>query len=236
MRVLPHGWRDFVRQLGIWLGFAFGYEVARALAHPSAVAPLVSSPALRALVLLWPPWAWFCLLSSGNHFWLEIAAGVALAAIGIVVVLRPLRPGGRRALSVSLSAVAIVAVGALLAGCGGRGAAVCRSDERTLAGTAFVFVHAPRSGERVPSGFRVTGCSSTSEGSVVWSLRARDGRLLASGFTQGGSQQPGPFAFTVSFAVRAQQIGQFEVDQPRITGEGFPPVRNWVPLVLEPEK
>ncbi len=79
-----------------------------------------------------------------------------------------------------------------------------------LSNTAFVFVQSPRSGERVSSDFRVTGCSSTFEATVNWRLRARDGRELASGVTQGGSQEPGPFAFPVRYSVDARQVGQLE--------------------------
>ena len=99
---------------------------------------------------------------------------------------------------------------------------------------AFVFVETPRSGDRVSTGFTVKGCSSTFEGNVIWSLRSRTGRLLARGHTQGGSQAPGSFGFTVSYTVAVQQIGQLEVDEPRVTSEGFPPTRNVLPVLLTP--
>ena len=121
---------------------------------------------------------------------------------------------------------------------GGRGgggeSAVCANGDGSLERTAFVFVEAPRSGERVLNGFRVSGCSSTFESNVNWRLRARDGRALATGFTQGGSDEPGPFAFTVDYPIGARQVGHLEVYAPRVTTEGFPPVRNVIPLVLEP--
>ena len=28
---------------------------------------------------LWPTWVWFSVMATGNHFWLDIAAGVAVA-------------------------------------------------------------------------------------------------------------------------------------------------------------
>src|SRR5215211_1407467 len=31
-RILPHGWRDFGRQLAIWLGFLATYQLARGIA------------------------------------------------------------------------------------------------------------------------------------------------------------------------------------------------------------
>ncbi len=131
-----------------------------------------------------------------------------------------------------------VAAAVALAGCGGGGgrneSAVCANGDGGLDNKAFVFVEGPRSGERVLSGFRVTGCSSTFEANVSWRLRARDGRVLASGYTQGGSLKPGPFEFAVSYPIGARQVGQLEVYVPKVTAEGFPPVKNVVPLVLEP--
>jgi hypothetical protein len=129
------------------------------------------------------------------------------------------------------------AVAAALAGCGGGGrseSAVCANGDGALDKTAFVFVDAPRSWERVLNGFHVSGCSSTFEANVNWRLRARNGHVLASGFTRGGSQEPGPFAFTVDYPIGARQVGHLEVFEPQVTTEGFPPVKNVVPLVLEP--
>ena len=53
---------------------------------------------------------------------------------------------------------------AALAGCGGTGGKddVCSDKDGALTSAAFVFVDSPASGERVSSGFQVTGCSSTS--------------------------------------------------------------------------
>jgi hypothetical protein len=135
-----------------------------------------------------------------------------------------------------LAAGIAVAAAMALAGCGGGGhdADVCANADGALDNAAFVFIQAPRSGERVKSGFSVTGCSSTFEANVSWRLRGREGKALASGFTQGGGTEPGPFQFTVTYTSAARQIGQLEVYEPSATTEGFPPVRNVVPLVLEP--
>ena len=112
---------------------------------------------------------------------------------------------------------------------------VCSNEDGVLGGSAFVFVTSPRSGERVASGFRVTGCSNTFEATVAWRLRARDGRELASGFTQGGTlDEPGPFTFTVEYSVGGSQVGHLEVFMPPVTEEGFPPPKDVVPLVLQP--
>jgi Immunoglobulin-like domain of bacterial spore germination len=128
--------------------------------------------------------------------------------------------------------------GALLAGCGGDGhpstSSVCANGDGALDKAAFVFVKSPRSGERVLSDFRVTGCSSTFEANLNWRLRGRNGRILASGLTQGGSLSPGPFAFNVRYPIGARQVGQLEVYEPRVTDEGFPPLKNVLQLVLEP--
>jgi hypothetical protein len=135
--------------------------------------------------------------------------------------------------------IAVIAIAAaLLAGCGGDGnhsaSSVCANGDGALDKVAFVFVQSPRSGERVLSDFRVTGCSNTFEANLSWRLRGRNGRTLASGLTQGGSLSPGPFAFTVRYPIGERQLGQLEVYEPRVTDEGFPPVKNVLPLVLEP--
>jgi hypothetical protein len=140
-------------------------------------------------------------------------------------------------MTIRLATTGIAVVVAVLAGCGdgGNDADVCADGDGALSKTAFVFVQTPRSGERVSSGFRVIGCSRTFEGNVVWRLRARDGTTLASGSTQGGAVQPGPFKFEVTYSLPARQVGSLEVDEPTVTQEeGFPPVRNVVPLVLQP--
>src|SRR5580765_1134414 len=122
---------------------------------------------------------------------------------------------------------------AALAACGGSGKAdVCSNKDGALTGAAFVFVQSPASGERVSSGFEVTGCSSTFEGNVVWRLAARDGRTVAQGHTEGGSAQPSPFSFAVAYSISARQVGRLLVSAPRVTSEGFPPVTNAIPLVL----
>jgi hypothetical protein len=133
----------------------------------------------------------------------------------------------------TLSAAAITA--ALLAGCGGEtDVDVCANGDGALDNAGFIFVEEPKNGERVSSGFEVRGCSSTFEASVNWRLRDRTGKVVASGVTQGGSLQPGSFEFTAEYSVAARQIGELEVFEPRVTGEGFPPSRNVVPLVLQP--
>jgi hypothetical protein len=135
----------------------------------------------------------------------------------------------------SISTAALVTA-ALLTACGDsrNEADVCANADGALTGAGFVFVQAPRSGERVSNGFRVTGCSSTFEATVNWRLRGRNGDVLASGFTQGGSLEPGAFEFTVEYSIEAREVGELEAFEPRVTTEGFPPSKDVVPLVLEP--
>ena len=33
----------------------------------------------RAIWLLWPAWVWFSVIGTGNHYWLDVVAGVAIA-------------------------------------------------------------------------------------------------------------------------------------------------------------
>ena len=42
----------------------------------------------KAIWLLWPGWVWFSTMATGNHFWLDILAGVGVAALAAVLVFR----------------------------------------------------------------------------------------------------------------------------------------------------
>jgi hypothetical protein len=99
-----------------------------------------------------------------------------------------------------------------------------------------VIAEAPLAGARVASGFAVSGCSRTFESTVNWRLLARDGRVLNQGFATGGGVDGfAPFGFTVPFRVAARQIGHLEVfELDASDGEGHPPGRTVLPLVLEP--
>ena len=59
---------------------------ADALIVGIALAVLVRSPILKALWLLWPVWVWISVMATGNHFWLDIAAGIAVVAIAAPIV------------------------------------------------------------------------------------------------------------------------------------------------------
>lgn len=112
----------------------------------------------------------------------------------------------------------------------------CTNDDGAFDEAAFVLATEPQPGERVESGFAVKGCSRSFERSVQWKLIARDGAVLASGNTQGGGVDgPAAFSFTVPYSVDARQIGHLEVFEEDVSdGEGFPPGRTVVPLVLKP--
>lgn len=97
----------------------------------------------------------------------------------------------------------------------------------------FIVVNAPRSGAPARSGFTVRGCSSAFEGTLNWDLTTKDGEL-ASGHTQGGSLEPGTFAFPVHYDVGSSQPGILEVFEPPASGEGGPTSRVRVSLALSP--
>jgi membrane-associated phospholipid phosphatase len=42
----------------------------------------------KTLWLLWPAWVWFAVMATGNHFWLDILAGILVAALSAVVIYR----------------------------------------------------------------------------------------------------------------------------------------------------
>lgn len=112
----------------------------------------------------------------------------------------------------------------------------CDNTDGALDDAAFVIVASPTAGQRVSPGFTVTGCSRTFESTVVWRLVARDGSELAAGNTTGGGVDGhAPFSFTVSYSVTVRQIGHLEVfEEDASDGEGFPPGRSVVPVVLNP--
>ena len=56
-------------------------HAADALIVGFALASLVRSRFLKVAWTLWPTWVWFTVIATGNHFWLDIAAGVAIAIL-----------------------------------------------------------------------------------------------------------------------------------------------------------
>jgi len=55
------------------------------------MAAVVRRPWAKALWLAWPAWVWFSVMATGNHFWLDIAAGIAVAIVAGAVVYGPAR-------------------------------------------------------------------------------------------------------------------------------------------------
>jgi membrane-associated phospholipid phosphatase len=50
----------------------------------------------KAVWALWPVWVWFCVMATANHFWLDVLAGIVVAAISLVIVSKTAWLGGRR--------------------------------------------------------------------------------------------------------------------------------------------
>jgi membrane-associated phospholipid phosphatase len=70
-------------------------HAADALIVGLALAVLVRQKALKVLFALYPFWVCFSLLATANHFWVDIAAGFALAIVGTVVAARVTLGDGR---------------------------------------------------------------------------------------------------------------------------------------------
>ncbi len=101
---------------------------------------------------------------------------------------------------------------------------------------SLVSVTSPASGALFPSGSTVEGCSRTFESTVNWELYDRAGVRLASGFASGGGVDGrAPFSIFVSYTVADEQVGRLELFAVDVSGgEGFPPPRDVVPVVLTP--
>jgi membrane-associated phospholipid phosphatase len=63
-------------------------HAADALIVGVTLAFLVRSLWLKVLWLLWPAWVWFAVMATGNHFWLDIAAGIAVVLVAAAVIHR----------------------------------------------------------------------------------------------------------------------------------------------------
>lgn len=147
--------------------------------------------------------------------------------------IKALLAGGTMAVGLVLAGAPAFAMGSFVEG---EETDNCANEDGAFNDAAFVIATAPQPGERVETGFDVKGCSRSFESNVQWRLLARNGSILASGNTSGGGADgPGPFSFTVPYSVTAQQIGHLEVfEEDASDGEGFPPGRTVIPLVLKP--
>jgi membrane-associated phospholipid phosphatase len=95
----------FADTLGDFGGLNHGSGLVELAANPYAAMPsLHAADALivgivlysvcrnrfaKAAWLLWPLWVWFAVMGTGNHFWLDVLAGVLVAVIALAVVYRP---------------------------------------------------------------------------------------------------------------------------------------------------
>jgi membrane-associated phospholipid phosphatase len=64
-------------------------HAADALIVGIVLATLVRRRVWKALWLVWPLWVWFAVMATGNHFWLDVFAGVVLATATMLIVYRP---------------------------------------------------------------------------------------------------------------------------------------------------
>jgi membrane-associated phospholipid phosphatase len=63
-------------------------HAADALIAGVILASVVRSRVWKAVWLLWPAWVWFAVMATGNHFWLDVLAGIVLAVIALAIVYR----------------------------------------------------------------------------------------------------------------------------------------------------
>lgn len=61
-------------------------HAADALIVGVAMALIVRRPVFKVAWLAWPVWVWFTVMATANHFWLDIAAGIAVAAVAAVAL------------------------------------------------------------------------------------------------------------------------------------------------------
>jgi membrane-associated phospholipid phosphatase len=64
-------------------------HAADALIVGIVLASVVRRWPFKVLWVLWPLWVWFAVIATGNHFWLDVAAGILLAIVTLAAVYRP---------------------------------------------------------------------------------------------------------------------------------------------------
>jgi membrane-associated phospholipid phosphatase len=95
------GFIDTVEQFG---GLNHGSGLVELAANPYAAMPSLHAadalivgvilasvarrPIFKVIWLIWPLWVWFAVMATGNHFWLDVLAGVVLASITMAFVYR----------------------------------------------------------------------------------------------------------------------------------------------------
>lgn len=60
---------------------------ADALILGFTMAALVTSRWAKVLWTLWPSWVWFTVMATGNHYWLDVVAGIGVALISVSIVM-----------------------------------------------------------------------------------------------------------------------------------------------------
>jgi hypothetical protein len=68
--------------------FTSSLQAADALIVGVVLASVVRRPVFKVLWLLWPAWVWFAVMATGNHFWLDVLAGIVLALITMAILYR----------------------------------------------------------------------------------------------------------------------------------------------------
>src|SRR5881398_3995276 len=92
------GFSDTLGQIG---GLNHGSGLIQLAANPYAAMPslhaadalivgvilasAVRRPVWKAVWLFWPIWVWFAVMATGNHFWLDVLAGIVLAIITLLI-------------------------------------------------------------------------------------------------------------------------------------------------------
>jgi len=61
-------------------------HAADALIVGVVLASVTQRRPLKVLWLLWPVWVWFAVMATGNHFWLDVVAGVMLGSVALAIV------------------------------------------------------------------------------------------------------------------------------------------------------
>jgi membrane-associated phospholipid phosphatase len=95
------GFIDTVEQFG---GLNHGSGLVELAANPYAAMPslhaadalivgvilasVVRRPIFKFIWLIWPLWVWFAVMATGNHFWLDVLAGIVLASLTMLFVYR----------------------------------------------------------------------------------------------------------------------------------------------------
>jgi membrane-associated phospholipid phosphatase len=42
----------------------------------------------KVLWAAWPAWVWFCVMATGNHFWLDVEAGIVVGLLALAITFR----------------------------------------------------------------------------------------------------------------------------------------------------